>query len=81
MGPKKLVHRQTKVFHVESSDDSKSKAKERAFRASLLRIKRNPAAGGKARGRKPRIIYGHGVSAMPCADVIFPRCLMAVRVV
>lgn len=77
MGPKKLVHRQTKVFHVESSDDSKSKAKERAFRATLLRIKRN----GKARGRKPRIIYGHGVSAMPCADVIFPRCLMAVRVV
>lgn len=48
MGPKKLVHRQTKVFHVESWDDSKSKAKERAFRATLLRIKRNPAVEKRA---------------------------------
>lgn len=73
----------TKVaFTWKASNLSEEKAKERAFRAALLRIKRNPAAGPvekRARGRKPRIIYGHGV--MACADVIFPRCLMAARIV
>lgn len=36
----------TKVaFTWKASNSSEEKAKERAFRAALLRIKRNPAAG------------------------------------